>query len=240
MPEKNIVLLHGWGADSTRFEPFVKRLKELNLYPLAPDLPGFGEEPPPREVWGVGDYARWLADKLRSMDVEGPIILLGHSFGGQVAIKFAHDYPEMVKKLILISPAGVRFKRSFKGWILASLAELFKFVFSLPGLRTFYEFARWALYRLLRQKDYYKASGIMRRIMSKILREDLRPIFGEIKLPTLLVWGTDDVFTPYRLHKYYLESFPDIRFKSYAGKGHNFFYLEVDDLIEDIKEFLES
>ncbi len=236
----SIVLLHGWGADSSRFNPLSTKLKQLGLDVKSFDMPGFGKEPPPADVWGVKDYSNWLIEKLKSEDVQFPIFLLGHSFGGAVAIKFTHDNPELVKKLLLISPAAVRFKRSKKGWLWASLVEIGKFTFSLPGISYFYDFARWFVYRVLRQKDYYKANGVMRKVMAKILQEDLRPIFKDIKTPTLLVWGTDDVFTPFKLHKFYTESFPNLTFKSYQGKGHNFFYLEVDDLINDIKEFINN
>ncbi len=235
-----VVLLHGWGADSSRFNLLSKELKNLGFDIKAFDMPGFGEEPPPNKVWGIADYASWLKEKLKGDGIDFPIILVGHSFGGAVAIKFTNDNPKLVKKLILVSPAAVRFKRSKKRWVWASFVEIGKFIFSLPGISYFYEFARWFVYRVLRQKDYYKADGIMRKVMAKVLQEDLRPIFKNIKTPTLLVWGMDDVFTPFKLHKFYKEGFPNLTLKAYKGKGHNFFYLDVDDLINDIEEFLNN
>jgi pimeloyl-ACP methyl ester carboxylesterase len=234
-----IILLHGWGADSTRFTLLKDKLTAYGYHVIAYDMPGFGIAAPPEVPWGVVDYARWLDRQLDALKTK-KIILLGHSFGGQVAVKYCELYPEKVKKLILISPAAVRFPRSMKKWFWATIAEGGKFVMSLPGLKHFYHYARWFLYRIIGQADYYKANGVMRDTLKIVLNEDLRRIFEVINVPTLLVWGTEDVFTPYSMHTIYTQSFPNITFKPYSEKGHNFFYTEASELAHDIQDFINT
>ena len=99
--KKAIVLLHGWGQNIQMMqmlgEPFKNEYRIIVL-----DFPGFGLSDEPKEVMGVDGYTTILEKLLKKLNIEDPIIV-GHSFGGRVAVKFASR--NKVSKVILLSPA---------------------------------------------------------------------------------------------------------------------------------------
>jgi pimeloyl-ACP methyl ester carboxylesterase len=129
------------------------------------------------------------------------IILIGHSFGGRVAIKYAVKHPEKIDKLILTGAAGIKHKLNMKKKMFFIASNAGKKVFSilreakLP-IGSLASRSRAFLYGLAREKDYYKASPRMKEIMKNVLAEDLTLILDKIKTPTLLVWGKLDNSTP--------------------------------------------
>ena len=105
-----IILLHGWGASSTIFESITNILKtKYTIYTI--DLPGFGKSDEPDKPYNLDDYVDLLYQFIIDLDIYNPI-LLGHSFGGRIAIKFASLYN--VSKLILVDSAGLKQKNFIK------------------------------------------------------------------------------------------------------------------------------
>lgn len=102
-----LVFLHGWGLGYRSYKSALSRLVELGFRVLAPGLPGLGGTPdlPPDER-SLPGYARWIADFLDAVSVDEPVILVGHSFGGGVAIATAHAYPDRVNRLVLVNSIG--------------------------------------------------------------------------------------------------------------------------------------
>ena len=96
-----LLMLHGWGANSLSFMGAASLLEE-RYRTLAPDLPGFGFSEAPPEAWGSADYARAVAGLPKSAGYES-VSVIGHSFGGKVALALATEYPELVKKLVLVA-----------------------------------------------------------------------------------------------------------------------------------------
>ncbi|MEG1662240.1 MAG: alpha/beta hydrolase, partial [Clostridiales bacterium] len=105
---RDILLLHGWGVDSTTlavlFEHLAERFRVCSV-----DLPGFGQSQAPKEVWGVGEYADFVTKLLHYVDFKDPVIL-GHSFGGRIAILLGAR--GVAAKLILADSAGIKPARS--------------------------------------------------------------------------------------------------------------------------------
>jgi pimeloyl-ACP methyl ester carboxylesterase len=108
---EEVVLLHGWGGSVQSFRPVFNRLCEKNRV-YAIDLPGFGRSDPPAADWSTPEYAKLVTEILDNLDLERPHIL-GHSFGGKIALYIAAHYPKRISKLILVDSAGIRSKR---GW----------------------------------------------------------------------------------------------------------------------------
>src|SRR5476649_1813612 len=80
-----IVLLHGWGADSQSFAQITSTLKS-DFRVISIDLPGFGASELPPVGWRVSDYAFMLQSFLRKLEITDIRAIIGHSFGGRVAI----------------------------------------------------------------------------------------------------------------------------------------------------------
>src|SRR2546428_13007507 len=83
-----VLFRHGWGLGQPTYKRALKRLVHLGCQVFAPALPGFGgtAELADPELSFAG-YAQWAADFLDAVDVTEPVFLVGHSFGGGVAIK---------------------------------------------------------------------------------------------------------------------------------------------------------
>ena len=166
-----LVILHGWGSDLSRWRPLVSALK--------PDFPVFLPQLPQDKVRNTAAYSDWLYEKTKQLL---PFVLLGHSFGGQVAINFTARYPKRVAKLVLIGSAGVR-RTSLKAKLLLSVAKVFNF---MPDkLKQF-------AYRAIGETDYVNASPVMKKTMHLILKEDQQENMRKIDAPTLILWGKQD------------------------------------------------
>src|SRR3989338_2017308 len=104
-----IIILHGWGSSSKRWERVRESLERKGCKVFVPDLPGFGENPPPLNPWSVEDYVEWVKDFSEKNNLTD-FVLVGHSFGGGVAAIFAAKYPQKIEKLVLVAAAIIRRK----------------------------------------------------------------------------------------------------------------------------------
>jgi len=172
-----LVILHGWGSDLPCWRPLVSKL-ESTVKVVLPHLP---ED----KIRHTADFADWLNQQTKTLS---PFVLVGHSFGGQIAIDFTARHPERVAKLILIGSAGVR-RLNLKALILLPFAKILRF---LPTL--FKQF----FYRLIGETDYLKASPVMKETMKLILPEDQQDNMRKIDVSTLILWGKQDRYTPLR------------------------------------------
>ncbi len=237
---------------------------------LVLDLPGFGKSDVPPIAWDVNDYmelARKFIDvSLRGAErrsnpefiapstglprfspageslamTENKIILIGHSFGGRIAIKFAAKYPEKLKALILTGAAGIKHSLTVKQKMFFWAAKIGKIIFSLPLPNKLEKLARKILYKAAREKDYYEAQGIMKETFKKVIAEDLTDCLEKIKNPTLLVWGAKDKSTPLADLKI-IES----RIKSHESKiieeaNHSLPYQYPEKFAEISMEFIKK
>lgn len=193
MPTKkspHIYILHGWAIDQNnahKWQPLMDRLVELGVKTTFLGIPGLSS--PLNEVWNLQDFVDWLSKQLPKGK---KVILLGHSFGGQIAIRFATQNPDRVKKLILVDSAGIR-DHSLKAvvkrkgfWVAAKIGKL---LFN-------FEWARKLLYLFARERDYKNAPPLLKRSMSLVLDDEIVDDLQYITCPTLLIWGEKDKVTP--------------------------------------------
>ncbi|HEU5113637.1 MAG TPA: alpha/beta hydrolase, partial [Acidimicrobiia bacterium] len=87
-----VLALHGWGRRGSDFAPSLADFDALSV-----DLPGFGATPPPETVLGAEGYARLVASVLD--EFEAPPVVIGHSFGGRIAVCLAAAHPDRVGSL---------------------------------------------------------------------------------------------------------------------------------------------
>ena len=175
---KDVVLLHGWGQNIQMMDPLGKLLKNCRITIL--DLPGFGSSMEPSFAYNISDYASLLHEFLKELKIDNPI-LIGHSFGGRIAIYYASTYP--VSKLVLFgSPFIKRENDSLKLKVFKSLKKI-KFLNNLAEV----------MKNHLGSEDYKNASGVMRQIS---VNTDLSSNASKITCPTLLIWGNNDEAVP--------------------------------------------
>lgn len=130
-----VVFLHGWGLTGRAYDAALRRLIDAGHRVYAPSLPGFGgtAAPADREL-SVSGYARWVRQFVDAMGIEGPVILVGHSFGGGVATRVAREFPRLVRRLVLVNAVGGA-EWSRAGDVVRSMRErpLWDWALRLPG-----------------------------------------------------------------------------------------------------------
>lgn len=232
-------ILHGWGGSSRSWIEVQKKISERGFRAITPDFPGFGKSKTPREPWEVDSYVLWLKNFITKIGVEDSFYLLGHSFGGRIAIKFTAKYPEKIKSLILCSSAGIKPELSFGKKIIYYFARIGDYLFSKKHLSKFRNGARNVLYQAIRQKDYLKAKGSMRNTIKNILSEDLIGYLPQIKAKTLIVWGEDDRLVPVKYAHIMKEKIPNSKLITFPKIGHSPHIENPEKLTKEILQFIK-
>ncbi len=178
-----VMALHGWGRRASDFRPVL-----AGFDGLAVDLPGFGASPPPKEPMGATGYARLLEPVLDEMEL--PIVVIGHSFGGRLAVALASRVPDAVAGLVLTGVPLVRLQTP-------------------PRPSSGYRLIRWAnrrglvsdrrlesMRRARGSADYRAASGVMRQVLVTVVNESYEPEMEVIRCPVSLIWGAEDTEVP--------------------------------------------
>lgn len=178
---EDVVLLHGWGQNIQMMQPLGDEIRDKKITII--DFPGFGESKEPNEVWDIEDYGNALAELLKDLKIKKPV-LIGHSFGGRVAIWYAAHFS--VSKVILFGSPCVREKRVSKK------EKLLKSVKKLPLMNGLGEYMK----KYIGSPDYRNASPIMRDTLVKVVNRDLSEEAKQIKVPVLLIWGSLDTEAP--------------------------------------------
>ena len=193
-----ILILHGWGSCAEHWRGVAERLQAAGHIVYSPDLPGFGESAALEKPWSIEDYFYWVREYCEKNNLSR-FLLVGHSFGGGLAVKIASAYPEKILGLILIAPK-IRRQKTFRYYLGVSLAKIGEVVFFIPFLSSLRPFARRALYSLIGTKDYYKLdvekSLNLKETFKLIVKMDVTLLLPEIKRPTFIIWGDKDRLTP--------------------------------------------
>jgi pimeloyl-ACP methyl ester carboxylesterase len=102
-----VLFLHGWGIGPRSYSSPISMLSGLGCRVIAPALPGFGGATAlsPDDCTFCG-YSEWLARFMDDIGVDEPVVVVGHSFGGGVAVQFAHDHPERVRAVVSCNGVG--------------------------------------------------------------------------------------------------------------------------------------
>jgi pimeloyl-ACP methyl ester carboxylesterase len=220
------LILHGWGGSSDSWIEVQNQISKQGFQVIVPDFPGFGKSPAPKDPWNVDSYVNWLNDfiieinKTRS-ELTEPIFLLGHSFGGRIAIKFAVKYPERVQNLILCSSAGIKLEVGPQQKIFYYLAKIGDYLFSQKPFRRFKNRARNVFYQIIRRKDYLKANGVMKETIKNILGEDLLDYLPKVRNRTLILWGKLDKMIPVKYAYIMKEKIPNSQLIILPKVGHS-------------------
>ncbi len=100
-----LLLLHGLGCDHTTWDPVIETLSRRYTV-IAPDLLGHGQSDKPRADYTLGGFANGMRDLLTVLGIE-KVTVIGHSFGGGVAMQFAYQFPERTERLMLVGSGGL-------------------------------------------------------------------------------------------------------------------------------------
>lgn len=202
-----VLALHGWGRRGNDFAAVFDGHSGI-----APDLPGFGASPAPEHPIGAEAYADIVAGILDLFD--RPPVVVGHSFGGRVAVCLAVKHPERVGPLVLTGAPLIRLETGRQ---------------PAPA----YRLARWlnrvgivSDERMEREKrkrgsdDYRALSGVMRDILVKVVNETYEGQLMRISVPVQLLWGDRDEEVPLSVAEAAQALIPDSSLEVLHGVGH--------------------
>lgn len=218
-----VVVLHGWGANIETVIPIVNVLKSSHQV-YAIDLPGFGKSDEPHDAFGSFEYAEIVKKFIDHFNLE-KISLIGHSFGGKLSIIISSTYKDYVDKLVLIDSAGLIPKRTLSYHIKVKSYKLAKKLYRLFFFWKKENEVAEIINRRFGSDDYRNSSGTMRRILVKVVNEDLSYLLEQIECPTLLIWGDLDDATPLYQAKIMEDKIKDSGLVVLEGTGH-FSYVE--------------
>jgi pimeloyl-ACP methyl ester carboxylesterase len=233
----DVVLMHGWGCDLSIWNGVQEHLERTGFRVTSLDFPGFGESAEPPAPWSMEDYTAWFERFLTLRGIVNPV-LMGHSFGGRVALIFSSRNP--VSKIVLVDAAGVKPRRSVryyaKVWSFKALKRLAPLFLGRTRAAKLIERRRAGA----ASADYNAASPVMRGTLSRVVNEDLRRFMPRICAPTLLVWGEKDTATPLHDAKTMERLIPDAGLVVFEGAGHYSFLERPTQFAAVLDSFLKS
>jgi pimeloyl-ACP methyl ester carboxylesterase len=204
-----IVLVHGLSGSTRWWRRNISALAAEHTVLLV-DLPGFGAMARSHVRFVLAEAARWLCRWMEAVEL-GPVNLVGHSMGGQIAIRLAARRPEAVKRLVLVAPAAIPAHGSFLGSYLLPLLIAARHTTPafLPTLA--YDVARAGPRTLL-------------RATRDLLAQDVRANLRRIAAPTLLIWGKHDTLVPPSVGDLLCKEIPHARLVCIERAGHVVMY----------------
>jgi pimeloyl-ACP methyl ester carboxylesterase len=242
-----VVMIHGLFTSSASFESLLSRLPE-GRRGLAIDLPGFGETTPaPGFTPSWEGFERAVIEALDALGIE-EFDLVGHSMGGGIATLVAAHLPARVRKLVLVDAVAFPFGVPLKGR-LPLVPLLGEALFKLYGERMFVGYFEGDVFydgaRMDREKvlAWYRIFSANRANALAALRATADPepvarVTGEVRAPTLVVWGERDAILPISLGRRLEATIPGARLHVVPDCGHAPLEERPDEACPPVVEFL--
>lgn len=198
-----VVFLHGWGLAEHSYKRALNRLIVQGCRVYAPSLPGFGDTADmPQAQRTFAGYAAWVQAFMREAGIKEPALVVGHSFGGGVAIRLAHDAPDCVRYLVLMNSVGATpwgakdpntmsaLNRPGWMWALRAMRDPLPL---MEGMQVLRAAASDLVPNLVRHPRTMLEVGLLARTAD--LGAELEEL-GRRDLPVLVLWGDNDRVLP--------------------------------------------
>jgi pimeloyl-ACP methyl ester carboxylesterase len=179
-----VLALHGWGRDGADFDAVLAGLDAVAL-----DLPGFGATPEPSAAWSSKEYAAAVERALP--EIGERLVVVGHSFGGRVAVRLAARRPDAIGGLVLTGVPLYRRQGAPRG-----AGRLYRLARALHRRGLVSEARMERLRRRHGSADYAAASPTMRGVLVAAVNEEYDDALARLRCPVRLVWGADDGAAP--------------------------------------------
>lgn len=230
---QDVILLHGWGQNKDMMchieEHLASHFRVWNF-----DFPGFGQSENPPTAWGVEEYVAFLESFIEKNGIKKPI-LIGHSFGCRMAIRYAAKHHD-VAKMCLTGAAGIRRPLTVK--------QKGKVAFYHLGMSVLRFLKQDALIEKLRNRsgsaDYRQAQGVMRLTLVKVVNDDVRPLLKDVLCPVLLVWGEKDDAVPLAMARIMEAEMPDAGLAVFEGDDHFAYWHQPERFNRVLDVFLKE
>ncbi|MDB5176285.1 MAG: alpha/beta hydrolase [Candidatus Saccharibacteria bacterium] len=229
-----VLLLHGWGDSAKGFAATTAALAS-GYTVIAPDLPGFGASQAPDGVWNLDNYAKFLAQFLKKLNITDVHAVVGHSNGGAVAIRALSINAIKADKLILIASAGIRTTNQARKTIIKVIAKVGK-VLTLWLPRSTRRKLQKKLYGSV-GSDMFVAEDL-KETFKLTVKQDVQADAAKLTLPTLLIYARDDTAVPLQDGKTYQRLIKGSSLSIIDNASHFVHVDQAADVNTLIKDFL--
>jgi pimeloyl-ACP methyl ester carboxylesterase len=228
-----VVFVHGLSGNWQNWIENLPRLAQERRV-VALDLPGFGQSERPAERVSMSSYGRTV-DALADALGLGEIAVVGNSMGGFVAAETTIQFPERVERLVLVSAVGITMNNLRREPVMAwgriamiagsrSAAEK-RMAIVRPRLRhavysTILRHPTLVAPETLWELSEGAGRSIFRHALEAMLDYDFRDRLGDIRAPTLVVWGEEDMLVPVKDADEFERQIPGARKVVLADTGH--------------------
>lgn len=221
-----LLFIHGFPFDHALWQQTAEPLLESYRI-IVPDLRGFGEsQPPEKKAFEMSDFADDLARLLDEMKIER-VVICGLSMGGYIAMQFLKKYPEKLAGLILCdtktaadTPEAAAGRRRLSERIFETGSEPLTagipMLLSPETIEKAPEKAEFLRAMMLRQCP----SGIAAAALGMANRADTTAFLEEVKVPALVICGSDDKLSSSQLMRNLASRLPKAEFIEIQGAGH--------------------
>lgn len=210
-----LLLLHGLACDSSTWLDVMPTLAE-HFTVIAPDLLGHGESDKPDADYSLGGYANGMRDLLTVLGID-KVTVVGHSFGGGVAMQFAYQFPDRTERVVLVSTGGLgRDVSPLIRFLTVPGSGLALAVATLPPWRPLVSGALRAMSRLplSATRDLDEVANIYESLSDRAQRTAVQRVTSHVLnwrgqfvtmtdrsylarlMPVLVIWGRDDMVIP--------------------------------------------
>ncbi|MFI7006332.1 alpha/beta fold hydrolase [Streptomyces sp. NPDC050145] len=237
-----LVLLHGAGDDARVWTPQLDALADAFTV-VAWDEPGAGRSGELPASFALADYAHRLAALVTSLRL-GPAHVAGLSWGGTVALEFYRHHPDLVRTLVLAD--------TYAGWkgslpaeeVAARVAGVRRMLdasptgfppAAVPGL--FAGAPPAAYVPLLEAMAAAARPDTLRAQLALMAGTDQRDILPAVSVPTLLLWGEQDVRSPLAVARQFRAAIPDAELVVIPGAGHLSNLERPEDFNRAVRDF---
>ena len=247
---REILLVHGIGEEAARdFRDHIAWLQK-SFHVVAVDLPGFGQSDKANVLYSPGNYARVLR-VVAGRFLHGPFVLVGHSMGAVVGLRYAAAYPDDVLRLVVVDAPGVLHQYSVTSQFLAHLGMEFVPPAADPSdwLTNLARKLLAPLQRLNLDPQVILSSQQLRQSLLgadpakiaglAVVSEDLRVELPKVRADTLIIWGAQDRLAPLRTGKVLALKLPRARLAVIERAGHELMLEAPERFRAVIEPFLE-
>ncbi len=215
-----ILLLHGWGSSIVAWTHIISYLKARGGFRIvAMDFPGCGKTPLPERPLTLDDYTELTLEFCRELGLDSPIIF-GHSNGGRVTLSMLGKDLLKAQKIVLFGSAGIKPKGDPIKTLRIAAFKTAKFFLTLPLIKPHTEDLLRRVRSYFGSSDYNNAPEVMRKTLVSLVNSDVTNLLPNIKVPALLIWGSNDTAVPLKIAKKMERLIPDAGLCVLEGCSH--------------------
>jgi len=239
---EKIVLVHGLSTPKFVWDANAEALAAAGYRVLRFDHFGRGFSDRPDVIYNEDLYVRELLGLLDSQNITEPVNLVGYSMGGGNVVSFSAQYPQRVKQLILIAPAG--FVPKYSGtaslvltpvlgdWLMAMVGKNAM----LEGIQKEVSAGSAPANMVQKFEKQFQYTGYLESILSTMRHYPMYNLskayekVGKAGIPTSAIWGTDDSVVPFASSEQVSQFIPHLKLHPVDGASHSVTYANSDEV----------